>query len=68
MFVFFSKDVHAGIEYVNSNLCKICLSKEATYITMECGHMSCCLECVTAVENCVICRKRISLILKVYKT
>ncbi|XP_060585583.1 putative inhibitor of apoptosis [Ruditapes philippinarum] len=40
-------------------LCKICLDKIATIITLPCGHMSSCSQCISALSTCAICRARI---------
>lgn len=39
--------------------CKICLVSRACIIILSCGHLSCCSQCVPALNKCPICRKPI---------
>lgn len=55
-------------QYVEDNRCKVCLDNEAVYILLPCAHLGYCLECVSKILHCAICRKPHSYIVKVYKS
>lgn len=53
-----------GLEEANRQLkepvmCKICYDAIACVITLPCGHMSCCSQCISAMSRCPICRSEI---------
>ncbi|XP_060554683.1 baculoviral IAP repeat-containing protein 7-A-like [Ruditapes philippinarum] len=39
--------------------CKVCLDAIACIITLPCGHMMCCSQCVPALSKCAVCRAQI---------
>lgn len=47
-------------------LCKICFKKELKIITLPCGHLSSCEECISSIFNCIICNKIIAGYICVY--
>jgi hypothetical protein len=59
---------HIIREYIDDNTCKVCRDKEATYLMLPCSHLSYCLDCVSVLEKCVICRKQHHSILNVFKS
>ncbi|XP_053390347.1 E3 ubiquitin-protein ligase XIAP-like [Mercenaria mercenaria] len=40
-------------------ICKICFDAIACIITLPCGHMICCSQCISAFTTCAICRAQI---------
>ncbi|XP_045193762.2 baculoviral IAP repeat-containing protein 3-like [Mercenaria mercenaria] len=40
-------------------MCKICFDAMACIITLPCGHMICCSQCISALSKCAICRAQI---------
>ncbi|XP_053401101.1 baculoviral IAP repeat-containing protein 3-like [Mercenaria mercenaria] len=40
-------------------MCKICFDAMACIITLPCGHMVCCSQCISALSKCAICRAQI---------
>jgi len=55
-------------EMMERQMCKLCLSDEATYMMHPCHHMCYCFPCVSSLEACMICRKKHTCIIKVYKS
>lgn len=49
----------------SSPLCKICYRELANMAVMPCGHVFC-VDCVTQLKNCAICRKHIETVSKIY--
>lgn len=43
----------------DSFLCNICFTLEKRIVFVPCGHMSCCVTCAIACNNCPVCRKEI---------
>ncbi|XP_053395452.1 baculoviral IAP repeat-containing protein 7-like [Mercenaria mercenaria] len=39
--------------------CKICYDAIACIITLPCGHMVCCSQCISALTKCAVCRTQI---------
>ncbi|XP_053378018.1 baculoviral IAP repeat-containing protein 7-like [Mercenaria mercenaria] len=39
--------------------CKICFNAIACIITLPCGHMVCCSQCIPALTKCAVCRAQI---------
>jgi hypothetical protein len=50
----------------SNNLCVICQSEEAHFVLLPCSHLCLCRECVCTQDRCVICRKKIQSILKIF--
>ena len=48
------------------HLCVICLDKKVCILLIPCSHISCCSDCVLALEHCAICRTKIQATMKVY--
>ena len=45
--------------------CKVCLDRDANMLFVPCGHMCACMQCVSRLKQCPLCRSRID---KAYKT
>lgn len=43
----------------NAFCCKICMDKQIDAVFCPCGHMVCCIECASNVQQCPICRGEI---------
>ena len=41
-------------------LCKICMEDRVRVTFLPCGHLVCCEKCASSMEECPICRSRIS--------
>ncbi|XP_053390348.1 E3 ubiquitin-protein ligase XIAP-like [Mercenaria mercenaria] len=59
-----SSESEGDIEETNRKLkdpitCKICFDAIACIITLPCGHMVCCSQCISALAKCAICRAQI---------
>ena len=52
----------------NSTQCAICMEKEANAAIVPCGHAVACVRCLERCDNCPVCRKRISSILRIYRS
>eukprot|EP00801_Mesodinium_rubrum_P009702 Mrub_09741.p1 GENE.Mrub_09741~~Mrub_09741.p1 ORF type:complete len:233 (-),score=-1.93 Mrub_09741:31-669(-) len=56
--------------YENSDMCKVCYSKEREVAFRPCGHHLCCNDCGLKLKNskstCPVCRKIIKDILRIY--
>lgn len=57
-------DSEEDIEEINKQLkdqvaCKICFDAIASIITLPCGHMISCSQCISALSNCAMCRTEI---------
>lgn len=57
-----------AIDYIKSNACRICWASEALYAVLPCSHLAYCLDCVTSQHRCVLCRKDVTSVLKLYKS
>ena len=51
----------------DENLCKICVNNMVECVFSECGHMICCMNCSSNLKTCPICRKKIVIVIKVFK-
>ena len=47
--------------------CCICLKQERTHLAFPCGHFRYCAKCLSQINSCAICRKRIIHKVKVYE-
>lgn len=50
----------------SSRLCKICLENEIRIVFLPCGHLVCCSECSSLVQNCTICHRAVKGSVKVF--
>jgi baculoviral IAP repeat-containing protein 7/8 len=46
--------------------CKICFEKKLDIVFLPCRHLVTCSQCATSVDKCVVCRKTIEILLKIY--
>lgn len=56
-----------GKKEKEDNLCVICLDQSRTHLTLDCGHLYYCGQCVTKLKECSICRAPVVRTLRVYK-
>ncbi|XP_045156932.1 putative inhibitor of apoptosis [Mercenaria mercenaria] len=59
-----SEEEEEDMEETNRKLkepvtCKICYDAIACIITLPCGHMVCCSQCISALAKCAVCRTQI---------
>ncbi|CAJ0829434.1 3177_t:CDS:1 [Entrophospora sp. SA101] len=47
-------------------VCKICLDEPVTHCTLPCRHLVSCETCVDKVEDCVLCRTKITSCIRIY--
>ena len=52
----------------DSQLCKICMENEISFVFIPCGHLITCENCALSenLKNCPMCRKQITTLLKTY--
>lgn len=48
--------------------CVICWERSIDCVLVPCGHMACCKGCAAKFEECPVCRKKVSQVVKTYKT
>ncbi len=53
---------------IDSNLCCICMTNNKDFALYPCGHKCLCEICKDCVDFCPICRRKITLKLKIYET
>ncbi|KAJ5908712.1 Zinc finger RING-type [Penicillium taxi] len=51
-----------------ADLCQICFSEEQDAVIADCGHVCSCVGCAKQVDLCPICRKKITNVIKMYRT
>lgn len=49
-------------------LCKVCMDKKVETVFIPCGHRVVCVECSRRLQNCCLCRKKITLVVKTWDT
>ena len=47
-------------------MCKVCMENQIQMTFMPCGHLVCCGQCALVMEDCPICRTKISGMVKTY--
>lgn len=52
--------------YPDSMLCKICLKEKLEVVFLHCHHLISCVQCATTQTTCGLCRKEISISLRVF--
>ncbi|XP_039274671.2 baculoviral IAP repeat-containing protein 7-B-like [Styela clava] len=55
------------LEIKKQNLCRKCKTRNAEIVMLPCGHLCSCEECAKKSENCFICHRRVTDILKTYR-
>ena len=51
--------VEENTQMSNNILCKVCLAEQCSIIIIPCSHFAVCGQCITALENCPLCRSTI---------
>ena len=49
-------------------ICKICYENNISCVFVPCGHFCTCLACGTRLDNCCICRVRVEIAQKVFRS
>ncbi|XP_076805660.1 baculoviral IAP repeat-containing protein 8-like [Clavelina lepadiformis] len=63
-----ASDINEKIDNLKSErTCKVCLDRDANCVFVPCNHLSCCIECASALRKCPICRVKLEKIIKVYR-
>ena len=54
------------IDKEDDKLCAICMDSEITHVLVPCGHAKFCSSCVQDIKDCPVCRKEVTLCMKLY--
>ena len=54
-------------EMLDMNSCKICYLRMANCVTVPCGHVGYCMECIQSIDQCPCCCKKIEQKVKIYR-
>jgi hypothetical protein len=47
-------------------MCKVCQSKDINCVSLPCGHMSTCVDCINEETKCRVCNKKRSAYVEVF--
>ncbi|XP_015440118.1 PREDICTED: E3 ubiquitin-protein ligase RNF34 [Dufourea novaeangliae] len=57
----------ANAETLDENLCKICCDGPIECVFLECGHMTCCINCGKQMSECPICKQYVVRVIRFFK-
>jgi len=56
----------ATIDHEDDKLCAICMDSGITHVLVPCGHAKFCSSCVQDIKECPVCRKEVTMCMKLY--